>query len=125
MNLTKDKSKAKDLTEFLTKYYVNEGDKLFTKYASEVADSSKAKVFKGAQKAVDGLNFLNRMQEFYYRRGMFATSIQNTLAEKGIDINKIGIGDDLYWTIFLLMMYQKRLMMPCTSLTLRPQITFC
>jgi hypothetical protein len=95
MNLTKNKSKAKDLTEFLTKYYVNEGDKLFTKYASEVADSSKAKVFKGAQKAVDGLNFLNRMQEFYYRRGMFATSIQNTLAEKGIDINKIGIGDDL------------------------------
>ena len=95
MNLTKDKSKAKDLTEFLTKYYVNEGDKLFTKYASEVADSSKAKVFKSAQKIVDGLNFLNRMQEFYYRRGMFATSIQNTLAEKGIDINKIGIGDDL------------------------------
>lgn len=95
MNLTKNKSKAKDLTEFLTKYYVNEGDKLFTKYASEVADSSKAKVFKSAQKAVDGLNFLNRMQEFYYRRGMFATSIQNTLAEKGIDINKIGIGDDL------------------------------
>ena len=95
MNLTKDKSKAKDLTEFLTKYYVNEGDKLFTKYASEVADSSKVKAFKGAQKAVDGLNFLNRMQEFYYRRGMFATSIQNTLAEKGIDINKIGIGDDL------------------------------
>lgn len=95
MNLTKDKTKAKDLTEFLTKYYVNEGDKLFTKYASEVADSSKAKVFKGAQKAVDGLNFLNRMQEFYYRRGMFATSIQNALADKGIDINKIGIGDDL------------------------------
>ena len=95
MNLTKNKSKAKDLTEFLTKYYVNEGDKLFTKYASEVADSSKAKVFKGAQKAVDGLNYLNRLQEFYFRRGMFATSIQNTLAEKGIDINKIGIGDDL------------------------------
>jgi len=95
MNLTKDKSKAKDLTEFLTKYYVNEGDKLFTRYASEVADSSKAKVFKRTQGVVDGLNFLNRMQEFYYRRGMFATSIQNTLAEKGIDINKIGIGDDL------------------------------
>ena len=95
MNLTRDKAKAKDLTEFLTKYYVNEGDKLFTKYASEVADSSKAKVFKGAQKAVDGLNFLNRMQEFYYRRGMFATSIQNALADRGIDINKIGIGDDL------------------------------
>jgi hypothetical protein len=95
MNLTKDKAKAKDLTEFLTKYYVNEGDKLFTKYASEVADSSRAKVFKGAQKAVDGLNFLNRMQEFYYRRGMFATSIQNALADRGIDINKIGIGDDL------------------------------
>lgn len=95
MNLTKNKSKAKDLTDFLTQFYVNEGDKLFTKYASEVADSSKAKVFKNAQKVVDGLNFLNRMQEFYYRRGMFATSIQNTLADKGIDINKIGIGDDL------------------------------
>ena len=95
MNLTKNKSKAKDLTDFLTQFYVNEGDKLFTKYASEVADASKTKVFKNAQKVVDGLNFLNRMQEFYYRRGMFATSIQNTLADKGIDINKIGIGDDL------------------------------
>jgi len=95
MNLTKDKAKAKELTEFLTKYYINEGDKLFTKYASEVADKSKVKYLKGIQKAVDGLNFLNRMQEFYYRRGMFATSIQNALADKGIDINKIGIGDDL------------------------------
>jgi len=95
MNLTKNKKQAKDLTEFLTKYYVNESDRLFTKYASEVADSSKAKVLKSAQKMVDGLNFLNRMQEFWYRRGMFATSIQNTLANKGIDINKVGLNDDL------------------------------
>ena len=95
MNLTKNKKQAKDLTEFLTKYYVNESDRLFTKYASEVADSSKAKALKSAQKMVDGLNFLNRMQEFWYRRGMFATSIQNTLANKGIDINKVGLNDDL------------------------------
>ena len=95
MNLTKNKKQAKELTEFLTKYYVNESDRLFTKYASEVADSSKAKVLKSAQKMVDGLNFLNRMQEFWYRRGMFATSIQNTLANKGIDINKVGLNDDL------------------------------
>ncbi len=95
MNLTTNKKQAKDLTEFLTKYYVNESDRLFTKYASEVSDSSKAKVLKSAQKMVDGLNFLNRMQEFWYRRGMFSTSIQNTLANKGIDINKVGLNDDL------------------------------
>jgi len=95
MNLTTNKKKAKELTEFLTKYYVNESDRLFTKYASEVADSSKSKVLKSGQKMVDGLNFLNRMQEFWYRRGMFATSIKNTLALKGIDINKVEINEDL------------------------------
>ena len=95
MNLTKNKKKAKEITDFLTKYYVNESDRLFTKYASEVADSSKSKVLKGAQKMVDGLNFLNRMQEFWYRRGMFATSIKDTLALKGIDINKVEINEDL------------------------------
>ena len=95
MNLTTNKKKAKELTEFLTKYYVNESDRLFTKYASEVADSSKSKVLKSGQKIVDGLNFLNRMQEFWYRRGMFATSIKDTLALKGIDINKVEINEDL------------------------------
>ena len=35
------------------------------------------------------------MQEFWYRRGMFATSIKNTLALKGIDINKVEINEDL------------------------------
>ncbi len=95
MNLTTNKKKAKELTEFLTKYYVNESDRLFTKYASEVADSSKSKVLKSGQKMVDGLNFLNRMQEFWYRRGMFATSIKDTLALKGIDINKVEINEDL------------------------------
>ena len=95
MNLTKNKAKSKELTEFLTKYYVNESDRLFTKYASEVDDASKSKVLKSSQKMVDGLNFLNRMQEFWYRRGMFATSIKDTLALKGIDINKVEINEDL------------------------------
>jgi len=95
MNLTKNKKQSAELTEFLTKYFVNESDRLFTKYASEVADSSKAKVFKSAQKMVDGLNTLNRIQEFWYRRGMFATSIQDTLSKKGIDIKDVGINDDL------------------------------
>ncbi len=95
MNLTKNKKQSAELTEFLTKYFVNESDRLFTKYASEVADSSKAKVFKSAQKMVDGLNTLNRIQEFWYRRGMFATSIQDALAAKGIEIKDVGINDDL------------------------------
>ena len=95
MNLTKNKTKSKDLQEFITKYYVNESDRLFTKYASEVGDSSKAKTLRSAQKMVDGLNFLNRMQEFWYRRGMFATSIQNTLAKKGIDIKNIELDESL------------------------------
>ena len=65
-NLTKDTKFAKEATEFITKYFVNEKDRLFTSYASDVADASKSKIFKSAQKVVDGLNFFNRQQEYFY-----------------------------------------------------------
>lgn len=89
LNLTKDKKFAKDATEFVTKYFVNEKDRLFTNYASDVADASKSKVFKGAQKMVDGLNFLNKQQEYFYRRGMFAASLDNTLKNKGVNLKDV------------------------------------
>ena len=87
LNLTTNKKKAKDATEFATKYFANEKDRLFNNYASEVADASQSKTFKGAQKVVDGLNLLNRMQEFYYRRGMFTASLERTLKKKGISLD--------------------------------------
>jgi len=87
LNLTTNKKKAKEATEFATKYFANEKDRLFNNYASEVADASQDKTFKRAQKVVDGLNVLNRMQEFYYRRGMFAASLERTLKQKGISLD--------------------------------------
>jgi gas vesicle protein len=88
-NLTKDTKFAKEATEFITKYFVNEKDRLFTSYASDVADASKSKIFKGAQKVVDGLNFFNRQQEYFYRRGMFASSLDNTLRNKGTTLKEV------------------------------------
>ena len=49
-NLTKDTKFAKEATEFITKYFVNEKDRLFTSYASDVADASKAKFLKAHRK---------------------------------------------------------------------------
>ena len=87
LNLTSNKKKAKEATEFATKYFVNEKDRLFNNYASEVASAADTQTLKGAQKVVDGLNVVNRMQEFYYRRGMFAASLDKTLKKKGISLD--------------------------------------
>ena len=99
LNLTKNKKQAKDLTDLLTKYYVNDAQNLFTRYSSDVVDatqtSKSARVLKVGQKVTDGLNILNRMQEFWYRRAVFANTITDVLLKKGIDINKVGISDDL------------------------------
>lgn len=95
LNLTTDKKFAKDATEFATKYFVNEKDRLFNRYASDVADASQTQTMKGAQKVVDGLNFLNRMQEFYYRRGMFASSLEETLRKKGISLKEAVESNDI------------------------------
>jgi hypothetical protein len=99
LNLTKNKKQAKDLTDLLTKYYVKDAENLFTRYSSDVADATKtsnaARIIKVGQKVTDGLNILNRMQEFWYRRAVFANTITDALLKKGIDINKVGISDDL------------------------------
>ena len=95
INLTRDKKFAKDATDFVTKYFVNEKDRLFTNYASEVADSSKSKTFKSAQKITDGLNTLNRMQEYYYRRGMFAATLDKTLKRKGVSLKEAVENNDM------------------------------
>ena len=99
LNLTKNKKQAKDLTDLLTKYYVKDAENLFTRYSSDVADatqtSNAARVLKVGQKVTDGLNVFNRMQDFWYRRAVFANTITDVLLKKGIDINKVGISDDL------------------------------
>lgn len=95
MNLTRDKKFAKDATDFVTKYFVKEKDRLFTNYASEVADATKAKKFKTAQKITDGLNTLNRMQEYYYRRGMFAATLDKTLKKKGVSLKEAVENNDM------------------------------
>jgi len=99
LNLTKNKKQAKDLTDLLTKYYVKDAENLFTRYSSDIADASQtsnaARVIKVGQKVTDGLNILNRMQEFWYRRAVFANTMTDALLKKGIDINKVGISDDL------------------------------
>ena len=99
LNLTKNKKQARDLTNLLTKYYVKDAENLFTRYSSDVADATKtsnaSRVIKVGQKVTDGLNILNRMQEFWYRRAIFANTITDALLKKGIDIKKVGISDDL------------------------------
>lgn len=94
-NLTSNVKQAKEITDLMTNYYVKEKDRLFTNYASDVADATGSKVFKGAQKVVDGLNTLNRMQEYFYRRGMFATSLEESLKKKGIDLKDAIARNDL------------------------------
>ena len=94
LNLTSNKKKAKEATEFATKYFVNEKDRLFNNYASEVASAADTQTLKGAQKVVDGLNVINRMQEFYYRRGMFAASLDKTLKKKGISLDDVVKNND-------------------------------
>lgn len=91
----KGTKKAKDVTDFVTKYYVNERDRLFTNYASDVADATDSKTFKRAQKVVDAINKLNRMQEYYYRRGMFAASLDKSLRDRGLKMQDvIDAGED-------------------------------
>ena len=41
LNLTKNKKQAKDLTDLLTKYYVNDAQNLFTRYSSDVVDATQ------------------------------------------------------------------------------------
>lgn len=88
-NLTKDKKFAKDTTDYVTNYLVNEKDRLFSNYASDVSDASKNQTLKYAGKITDGLNWLNRMQEYYYRRAMFTASLDESLRKKGMNIKDV------------------------------------
>ncbi len=94
-NLTTDVKKSKDITDFVTDYFVNEKNRLFTNYASDVAKATDSKPFTRAQKVVDGLNTLNRMQEYFYRRGMFAASLDDTLRKKGINLDDVIKANDI------------------------------
>ena len=94
-NLTTDVKKAKDITDLVTDHFVVQKNRLFINYASDIARATENKPFVAAQKMVDGLNTLNRMQEYFYRRGMFSASLSDTLAAKGIDINDVVEANDL------------------------------
>ena len=94
-NLTTDVKKSKDVTDFVTDHFVNEKNRLFTNYASDVAKATDSKPFSKAQKMVDGLNTLNRMQEYFYRRGMFTASLDDSLRKKGIDLQEVIKANDI------------------------------
>jgi hypothetical protein len=88
MNISRDKKFAKDVTE-LVDYLPAQKDRLFSNYVSDVKDASKNTTFKLAGKLTDGLNTLNRMQEYYFRRAMFSASLENTLSKRGVDLKKL------------------------------------
>lgn len=94
-NLTSNKKDAKDITDFIIEHFAFEKNRLFTNYASDVADATGAKRFKRAQKLVDALNVFNRMQEYFYRRGMFATSLEESLRKKGVSLKDAIAKNDL------------------------------
>jgi len=94
-NLTSNKKDAKDITDFVINHFANEKNRLFTNYASDVADATGSKAFKGAQKMVDALNVFNRMQEYFYRRGMFAASLEESLKKKGVSLKDAIARNDL------------------------------
>ena len=89
LNLTTDKKKASQVTKLITDFFPNEKDRLFYNYASDVAVNSGDKALQGAQKVVNALNTLNRMQEYFYRNGMFTASLTDALRAKGVDINDV------------------------------------
>lgn len=88
LNLTRDVKTANKVSE-IVKLLPTEKERLFTNYASDVQDATKNVTLKTAGKLVDGLNKINRMQEYYFRRGMFAASLENTLSKKGVDLKAI------------------------------------
>ena len=94
-NLTTDIKKSKEITDFVTDYFIGEKDRLFYNYASDVAKATDSKPFVAAQRMVDALNTLNRMQEYFYRRGMFAASLDDTLRKRGININDVIKNNDI------------------------------
>lgn len=88
LNLTRDVKTANKVSEIVD-LLPTEKERLFTNYASDVQDATKNVTLKTAGKLVDGLNKINRMQEYYFRRGMFAASLENTLSKKGLDLKAI------------------------------------
>lgn len=88
-NLTSDKRYAKNITDSFTQMYKGQEDRLFSHYVSDVADATNNQTFKFAAKATDTFNYFNRMQEYYYRRGMFTASLENTLSKKGTSLREL------------------------------------
>lgn len=88
LNLTRDVKTSNKVSEIVD-LLPTEKERLFTNYASDVQDATKNVTLKTAGKLVDGLNKINRMQEYYFRRGMFAASLENTLSKKGVDLKAI------------------------------------
>lgn len=97
LNLTKNVKKAKDVTDFALKYNDYSKHRLFNNYVSDVGDATTNTTFNRAQKFTDALNVFNRMQEYYYRRGMFSASLDKILREKGFTVqDMLDAGDNAF-----------------------------
>jgi hypothetical protein len=88
-NLTTNKKYAKDITDAMMELYKGEEDRLFSHYVSDVAEATNNQTFKQAAKATDFLNTVNRMQEYFYRRGMFASSLEKQLSKRNISLREL------------------------------------
>lgn len=89
MSLTKNKSASKDLTELVLSPYAKQKDRLFLNYASDVANVDGGGLIGKAQKGVNLVNTFNKMQDYYFRRGMFAARLRENLRKKGMDIDDV------------------------------------
>lgn len=88
MDLTIDRKKSKQVAKLLD-YFPKQKDRMFSNYASDVKAGTKVSAFEGAQKVVNALNILNRMQDYFFRTGVFSATLTDTLRARGVDINDV------------------------------------
>ena len=90
MSLTKNKAASKELTDLVLSPYAKQKDRLFLNYASDVANKvGDTGIIAKAQKGVNLVNTFNKMQDYYFRRGMFAARLRENLVKKGMDVDDI------------------------------------
>ena len=89
MSLTKNKSASKDLAEMVLSPYAKQKDRLFLNYASDVANVDGGGLIGKAQKGVNLVNTFNKMQDYYFRRGMFAARLRENMRKRGLEVDDI------------------------------------
>ncbi len=90
--------KTKKLVDRILGPHPAEWDSLFLRYSSDVAGktggvpkgaSPAMRAMAGAERSAHFLNFANRGQEWFFRRGIFAGSLDRKLAQRGLDLDEI------------------------------------